>query len=108
MKRKFLICSVLAILMLVTISYASVISANDTVERKESPLYKIRTIKAIGERLEDIREIIKSRFIEDKIFFLPFQFLKKEINENSGFTLLAPSCYYTSGCVTLCGKVCMS
>jgi hypothetical protein len=89
MNKKILAISVLAVLMLVTITYASAISSNTTpVKKKESPLFKIRTKLAIGERLQNLRENIKAKFVGERIFFLPFEWLKNG-NEFSERNLLA-------------------
>ncbi|HEY0089047.1 MAG TPA: hypothetical protein VGB37_09390 [Candidatus Lokiarchaeia archaeon] len=59
--------------MLVTISFASAINSNTTnVEKKESPLYRIRTRLAIGEKIGQIFKNIKTKFLGDRMFFLPF------------------------------------
>ena len=46
--------------------------------KKESSLYKIRTRRAIGERLGKIIDYLKTRFIGERMFFLPFQWLFRE------------------------------
>jgi hypothetical protein len=79
MKKKILIVSILAVFMLVAISFASAVStqtANTT--KKESPLFRIRTRKAIGERLQELKENIKARFIGERVFFLPFQWIRNK------------------------------
>lgn len=76
MNKKILILSMLAVFMLVAISYASAVSYNITSdEQRESPLFRIRTRKAIGERLDELKEKLKARFIGERVFFLPFQWL---------------------------------
>ena len=56
MKKKILIVSILAVFTLVAISFATAVSTNTvkSVEKKESPLYRIRIRRAIGERLGNI------------------------------------------------------
>jgi len=79
MNKKLLVVSILAVFMLMAISYASAVStqtANTT--KKESPLFGVRTRKAIGERLQELRENIKTRFIGERVFFLPFQRLREK------------------------------
>jgi len=75
MSRKLLVFSVLVIFLLVAISFTSTInsSAGKTVRSKESPLFRIRIIKAIRERVGDFLR----RFVGERVFFLPFQWLKK-------------------------------
>ena len=64
MKMKIMVVSLLAVFMLVAISYASAINTNKNIntniKKKESPLYKVRTIRAIGEKLGKIfKELCK-------------------------------------------------
>jgi hypothetical protein len=70
MKRKITIVSIITILMLVTISYETALNTKD-VEKKESPLYKIRTKNAIKEKIGEIIKNIKTRFLNRRIFFIP-------------------------------------
>ena len=59
MNKKILLVSILSFLMLLTISFASAIDINTSdVERKESPLFGIRTKRAITEKINDIIEIM--------------------------------------------------
>jgi hypothetical protein len=60
--------------MLVAISYATAVNATD-VEKKESPLWRIRTRSAISEKISIIKEKIKTNFFGERAFFLPFQML---------------------------------
>jgi len=67
----------LSVFMLVAISYASAVSYNITSdEQRESPLFRVRARRAIRERLSELRENIKSRFIGERIFSLPPQWLR--------------------------------
>ena len=59
MNKKILIVSILAVLMLMAISMASAVNTTTSMEKKESPLFRIRTRRAIGERLDELRENIK-------------------------------------------------
>jgi len=68
MNKKILTISILAIFMLVTISFATAINTNTTnTQKRETPLFKIRTKRAIGERIENI----KIWFIRNRIFRIP-------------------------------------
>lgn len=80
MNKKLLLVSILAVLTLVAISFATVVSSNTTttVKKKESPLFGIRTRLAIGERVQDLKDTIKARFIGGRVFFLPFQWLRNK------------------------------
>ncbi len=73
MKKKLLIGGILVVFMLSMISFSTVVGSNNAEERNESPLFRIRTRKAIGERLGDLKETLKTRFIGERVFFLPFQ-----------------------------------
>jgi len=93
MNKKILIISILAVFMLVAISFASAVSSNSTDEKRESPLFRVRTRRAIGERLEELKENIKARFVGERVFFLPFQWLKNLIIEHGAATE-SPNCTY--------------
>jgi len=101
MNKKILVVSILAIFMLVTISFASAITTNTTsTKKKESPLYRIRTRLAIGERILQIFKNIISRFIGERIFFLPNLLLKNK--ENSAFSTIFEkyTCFPSNYCTT--------
>ena len=101
MNKKILIVSILAVFMLVVISFASAVSTNTTtsINKKESPLYGIRIRRAIGERLGKIIDYIKTKFIGERIFFLPFQWLRNLL----GLSILDT---YMPEC-TMCGDPCV-
>jgi len=77
MNKKIMIGSILAVLMLVAISFsaaaAAVSSQSNDVEKKKnvSPLFGIRTKGAIGEKISSF----KARFLDGRVF-LAFSFLK--------------------------------
>ena len=73
MDKKITIIGCILIFILVTISFASAIETNT--EQKESPLYKLRTRRAIGEKINTIIENKKTRFLGDRTFFIPLSFL---------------------------------
>ena len=80
MKKKIMIGGIIVIFMLVTISFASAINTNNiNAERKESPLYKIRTELAIKEKIGKIFVLIKTRFLGERIFFIPIEWIKQKI-----------------------------
>ena len=98
MNKKILIVSILAVFTLVAISFATAINTTTSVKKKESPLYRIRTRRAIGERLGKIIDYIKTRFLGDRLFFLPFQWLRDKegssVRQRIMFkSLVMPSCY---------------
>ena len=84
MNKKILVVSILAVFTLIAISFASAVSTNTatSVKKKESPLYRIRTRRAIGERPGKIIDNIKTRFLGDRIFYLPFQRIRNIISED--------------------------
>jgi hypothetical protein len=90
MNRKISAISILAVFMLVAITFVTTVSSNTntTVKKRESPLFGIRTKLAIGERLQNLRDGIKAKFVGDRVFFLPFEWLKN-VNEFSERNLLA-------------------
>jgi len=73
MKKKIVMVSILAVFMLVSISFVSSAVVNTDAEEKESPLYGIRSKQVISEKISSIINNIKSRFIGNRIFFLPLQ-----------------------------------
>jgi len=76
MNKEILIISIATIFMLVAISFASAVSSNTmSDEKRDSPLFRVRTRRAIGERLDELKEAIKAKFIGERVFFLPFQWL---------------------------------
>jgi hypothetical protein len=83
MNKKILFVSLLSVFMLLAIMFASTVTS-DTQKppKKESPLFGIRTRKAIKEKIGDFIR----RFIGERVFFLPFQWLRNlgyRINDES-------------------------
>jgi len=77
MNRKMLIISILAFFMLVAISFASAVSTNTTnTGKKESPLWQIKKSMTIGEKIGNIIQNIKTKFLGERIFFLPSRLIK--------------------------------
>lgn len=73
MNRKLLLITVLAVFMLMAISYATAVNTKTSeIVTKESPLYNIRTRRAIDEKIGDIIDNIKTRFLGERAFFIPF------------------------------------
>lgn len=64
--------------MLVTITMATAVNTKKTEEKKESPLYGIRTNRAISEKIQNL----KTKFFGNRLFFLPFQW-----NRNNNLNL---------------------
>jgi len=76
MKEKILTASILAVFMLVAISFASAVSTNTTnAENKESPLWAIRARQAIKDKVIDIIKIVKTKYVGERAFYIPFQSL---------------------------------
>jgi hypothetical protein len=68
MKEKIVIGCISLVFILVAISFATAVNSNTIVDKKETPLFKIRTNRAIKEKLI---ENIKTKYIGDRLFFLP-------------------------------------
>ena len=75
MNRKIFVIIIITFLMLMAISLASAINSNTIkqIKKNDSPLFGIRTRRAIREKIVDF---IKTRFIGERVFFLPFQWLR--------------------------------
>jgi len=101
MKKKIAIISFLAVLFLISVSMASAINTADIKkEKKESPLFGIRTNRAISEKIQNI----KTKFFGNKLFFLPFQLIRnnnqnirERLNEKE-FTVDSFTCNPTGYC----------
>jgi len=109
MKKKVVITSILAVFMLVAISYATAVSTKTSeTDAKESPLYGLRTRRAISDKIVNIVENIKARFLGNRMFFLPFQLLNAprpafiwKIDTNFEECTMYPSmCNYPYNCVS--------
>jgi len=73
MKKKIVIFAMLATTMILAVSMASAINTADIKkEKKESPLFGIRTNRAISEKIQKL----KTKFLGERLFFLPFQLFK--------------------------------
>ena len=113
MNKKILIGSILAVFMLVAISYATAVNNNTNTEKKESPLYGIRTRRVISEKITNIVENIKTKFLRERIFFIPLQGIRARYNLYTRMQLQGKgdedwtdtpgydSCYQT--CITIPG-----
>lgn len=100
MKKKILVVSILGVFILVAISLASGFNTGTATaaERKDSPLFGIRTRRATRDRLQELRESIKTRFIGERIFFLPFSSfprLQKILNPEMYSKLSNEGCMWT-------------
>ena len=110
MKKKILIIGISVAFMLVTISYATALRTTE-VEKKESPLFRLRAQKAIKEKINTILESIKTKFIGERVFWIHFRIFRIDngntppsINSLGG---KACTCYDTCSMVnTECGRTC--
>jgi hypothetical protein len=109
MNKKILLFSIVAVFMLLTISFASAINTNNTYnERKESPLFRIRTRRAITEKITNRIDNIKTNFLGERIFFLPLlQLRDKEMISARDFLkihtdLLTWGCFTCYGFYSVC------
>ena len=75
MNKKILTISIVAVFMLLAISMASAVNTTTPVKKKESPLFGIRTRRAINEKIGEIIENIKTKYIGQRVFFLQFLWL---------------------------------
>jgi len=99
MNKKILLISILAVFMLLMISYASAVNINaNNAENKESPLFGVRTRRAISEKIGSIIKNIKARFLGERIFHLPFQWIKSKDNDSP--VLAFSESFSTVGCFT--------
>ena len=74
MNKKIILISVVIVFILIIAAFASTVTSDTSKPiRKESPLFGIRTKRAIREKIKDL---IKARFIGERTFFLPFQWLR--------------------------------
>lgn len=90
--------------MLLSISIATAINTIETKKQKgESPLYKIRANKAIRGKIQNI----KAKFFADRLFFLPFQFIKNKYNPEQDTrldTAIKGICTFNDGGATCNGR----
>ena len=104
MKKKILIFGVLSVLMLVTISFSSAISANsEKDDKRESPLFKLRTQRALSIKLGNILEQIKTKFLGERIYMIPFSLMKLFDEKSDNVQLI--SWVYTSCKGFMCGTI---
>jgi hypothetical protein len=89
MNKKIMIISILAVFMLFAIMFASTVTSNtQKPPKKESPLFGIRTRWAIREKMGDFIR----RFVGERVFFLPFQLVKKVITNIIGYYNTCTDC----------------
>jgi len=62
--------------MLVTISFAAANISDTKESEKESPLYRVRSNRYIQNKFGNIIENIKSKFLGERAFFLPFKIFR--------------------------------
>ena len=107
MNKKLFVISILAAFILLVISFVSVVGYNtSTPIRKESPLFGIRGRRAIYEKIGDMLENIKTKYVGKRVFFLPFQCIKDKGKLSERNYLKDPLTYWCDwtegeGCTTL-------
>ena len=108
--KKIVAISILAVFMLVAISYATAVNTNTTSkETKESPLYNIRNRRAIGSKIYNIIDNIKTKFLGNRIFFLPIRSLGNRIRVKLSDTLAYTCEEYCTEDISWCApKICTS
>ena len=82
--------------MLVCLSVNSVMSQRNNVNKKESPLFGIRTNRVINEKIENI----KSKFFLNRIFFIQLQLVEE--NNNLRDRLQEKTVAGSFTCITVC------
>lgn len=104
MKKKILIVSILAVFMLVAISFASAASTQKTndVEKKDSPLFGVRLEKNIG-KIEEMK--VRSKYIGQGRLLL-FNLLLEKLKfsrtiSNKLSSVCSTPCTFTVG-ITCC------
>ena len=82
--KKIMLLSILVTLIFVTIFLTTAIGSNvvENVTKKESPLYSIRTVRAIQQKIRIIIENIKTKFLGERIFFMPKQLFLYKISSS--------------------------
>ena len=80
MNKNIITLSVVSVFLLLAISFSAAVSSDitTTFKKRESPLFFIRTKRAIKTKIGTLMENIKAQFIGERVFFLPFQFLRDE------------------------------
>jgi hypothetical protein len=74
MKKKIIMTSILAVLMLVAISFSSAVGRDTDVEKKESPLYRVRIKSAVGEKISGLLLNLRAKFFGQRLALqLPFR-----------------------------------
>ena len=80
MNKKILLVSILVVFMLLAITFASAVNTSTPVKQNESPLFGIRLRRSIKEKAGEVIENIKTKFLGERIFFLPFLWLRIKNN----------------------------
>ena len=75
MNKRIMGISIVAVFMLVTISFASAVNTTTNVTKKESPLFGIRLRRSIKDKVGNVLENIKTKYIGERVFLLPFLWL---------------------------------
>ena len=108
MKNKILFLGICVIFAIVAASFATATTMQNESTKKEkiSPLYRIRTSIAIGEKVQEIRNNLKERLSQRILIFSNSIPLRTRIFQNEelrqlGRTDYVPLCLFTSG-VTFC------
>ena len=93
MNKKILLFSILAVFMLLAISLSSAVSSNTSKPiKKESPLFRIRTKQSVGDKIGQVLDNIKTKYVGQRVFFLPFQWIRFKIERESLASIIYPTC----------------
>lgn len=112
MKNKITIICILTVFMLLTISFATAVNTNAKTNKKESPLFQIRTQGAIKDNIKEGKEKISdmiTSFINNRVYLrIPLleYMLGKGQNQNHLWSSPSGTFCPSMGCLTYCGPKC--
>jgi hypothetical protein len=91
MNKKILLISILAVFVLLAVSFSTIVSSKPE-EQRESPLYGIRTRRAITEKITNIMENIRPKFLRERMFFITVKDLRYKRYDCSMESVDIPTC----------------
>ena len=98
MGKRMEIIGILIVIMLVSISCVSAINSAQNFEKKESPIFEVRTKQA---NYENSNKDIDIKYIGKNQFFLPFPVLEKSSPLSKSLTIRILGCtWMMPGCAT--------
>jgi hypothetical protein len=97
-----MLAALASVLLLITISFTTIVSSNSTTEKKDSPLFEIRTRRAIGKKIGDILDNINFNLLESRIFFQISSPLQRRSNSDNLYPRWKVVCKLTVAPKTTC------